>query len=242
VARPPLALLYHGLGDVPRKLDPHGLFVAPSGFARHVGRLRSWGYRFVTFGELATHAAEGRAQGLVALTFDDGFADNLALLGLGIPATVFVVTSWLGGEHPEAGHAILDEDEIRRLAEGGIEIGAHTHTHPDLTTLSAEGARTELERSKRELEQLLQRPVDVAAYPYGHANEETGRACEAAGFRAACRISGEGSWDDPFHLPRQDMPNSSGVLTLRLKRDNRYEQLFRLLPARVARRLLPALR
>src|SRR6266540_5794190 len=104
---PPLALVYHGLADVPLRRDAHGLFVAPGDFRRHVGRLRSWGYRLVTFGRLAELAAGGGAAGHAALTFDDGLADNLHVLApllaeLEAPATVFVVSGWLGGAHPEA--------------------------------------------------------------------------------------------------------------------------------------------
>ncbi len=240
---PPLALLYHGLADVPRRRDPEALFVSPRQFERHIARLRDWGYSLVTFGELARMTVEGRAAGLAALTFDDGFANNTLLLELDVPATIFAVSGWFATEHPVTpGHAILSVEQLRELSAGGIEIGAHTRTHPDLTTLSEQDAHDELAGSKRELEELLQRPVDVAAYPYGRANDATRRACRAAGFRAACRISGEGSWDDPFDLPRQDMLNGSGLLTLRLKRDNRYEGLMRLRAARAARRVLPALR
>jgi peptidoglycan/xylan/chitin deacetylase (PgdA/CDA1 family) len=241
--RPPLILLYHGLSDVPRRDDPEALFVAPRQLERHVARLRRWGYELVTFGEIATRVAERRAEGTAALTFDDGFADNAVLLQLGVPATVFVVSGWIGGKHPAMpGHRMLTEDGVRELAAGGIEIGGHTHMHADLVALDEALARADLERGKHELEALLQRPVDVAAYPYGHANDATRRACRDAGFRAACRISGHGSWDDPLDLPRQDMLNGSGVLTLRLKRDDRYESVMRLLPARAVRHFLPVLR
>ena len=79
-------------------------------------------------------------------------------------------------------------------------------------------------------------PVETAAYPYGLASEQTIRACRDAGFRAACRISGEGSWADPHNLPRQDMLNRSSAVGLRLKRADLYEPLMRFPPARAVRR------
>src|SRR5919108_3968307 len=96
---PPLALVYHGIADVPLRRDPKGLFVAPADFRRHVDRLRSWGYSLVTFGRLAALAADGDAGGHAALTFDDGFADNLHVAAplleeLDAEATVFMVSRW----------------------------------------------------------------------------------------------------------------------------------------------------
>jgi peptidoglycan/xylan/chitin deacetylase (PgdA/CDA1 family) len=222
--RPPLALAYHGIGEVPVQDDPHGLFVAPERLERHIAWLREQGYRLVTFGELVARGEEG----LCALTFDDGFADNEALIGMGVPATVFVVTEWLGGEHPDApGAPMLDADGVRRLRDGGIEIGGHTASHPDLTGLGFEAARAELERGRVELEAILGAPVRSAAYPYGRATVETVRACAAAGFRAACRTSGQGSAGDPLDFPRQDMDGPASLLGLRLKAADRYEPLMR---------------
>jgi len=238
---PPLALVYHGVADVPIRRDVAGLFTRPSAFVRHVSVLRSWGFRLVTLGELARRAAEGEAAGLAALTFDDGLADNLHTLvpilhRLGAPATVFVVSSWSGEPHPDAPWApTLSHAEVRLLAGAGVEIGSHSMTHRDLSALPYEQVRADFSRSRHELEELLDRPVRVATFPFGRASEETSRACRDAGFSAACRISGEGSWDDPWNLPRQDMNNGAGLVGLWLKRDDRYEPLMRLRPGWLAR-------
>jgi peptidoglycan/xylan/chitin deacetylase (PgdA/CDA1 family) len=239
----PLALAYHGIASVPPRRDPHGLFVAPHLLRRHVRWLRRRGYRLVTFGELAARAAAGAGGGFAALTFDDGLADNLALLGLGVPATVFAVSGWLGREHPEApGARVLSAGELRRLHAAGIEIGAHTASHADLTMLGFEAARDELERGRTELEAIIGAPVTSAAYPYGRATAETVRACETAGFLAACRTTGEGSFDAPLDLPREDMTNGATLLGLRLKAAGRYEPLMRHRSARMLRRARQAVR
>jgi peptidoglycan/xylan/chitin deacetylase (PgdA/CDA1 family) len=240
---PPLALTYHGVADVPLRHDPDHLFVRPRDLERHVATLRSWGYELVTFGTLAARVAEGRAEGLAALTFDDGLSDNLTTL---VPllakaraaATVFVVSGWLGRPHPTAPWTrVLTADELRRLAEAGIEVGGHTRTHPDLTALVEAEARAELAAGREELEGILGVPVEVAAYPYGAANAETRDACRAAGFRAACRTLGWGSWSDPYDLPRQAMENRASLVGLRIKRAGLYEPLMRRRPARALRRL-----
>jgi peptidoglycan/xylan/chitin deacetylase (PgdA/CDA1 family) len=246
-ALPPLALAFHGVADVPLRQDPQGLFVAPDELRRHVRRLRDWGYRLVTFGRLAELAAGGGAAGHAALTFDDGLVDNLETLVPLLaeeeaPATVFVVSGWLGMPYPWGGWArIVTEQELRELAASGVEIGAHSCNHDDLSGLGYEQARADLEECKRGLEEMVG-PVETAAYPFGRANEDTIRACRDAGFRAACRISGEGSWSEPHNLPRQDMLNHSSALGLRLKRDDLYEPLMRFPPARAARRASRALK
>ena len=146
---------------------------------------------------------------------------------LGAPATVFVVSSWLGKPHPSAPWArVVDEDELRELGRH-VEVGAHTVTHPDLTTLSRHEAELELGGSRTALEGILGIPVTAAAYPFGAASEETAAACRAAGFVAACMTAGHGSWSDPLRLPRQAAGNRDTVLGLRLKRRGRYEQAMR---------------
>ena len=79
--------------------------VRPSDLRRQLKRLRTWGYEFVQFGEWAQRVWAGDAAGLVTLTFDDGYVDNLETL---VPilaeedatATVFVVSGWLGQPTP----------------------------------------------------------------------------------------------------------------------------------------------
>jgi peptidoglycan/xylan/chitin deacetylase (PgdA/CDA1 family) len=245
---PPLALAYHGIAAAPLRQDPSGLFVRPRDLQRQIRRLKSWGYRLVRFSELAARVLEGRGEGHAALTFDDGPADNLhsllPLLGAeGVPATVFLVSGWLGQRYPEATWArILTRAEARELSRAGVEIGSHTVSHPDLTSLGYADALDELATSKRDLEAIVRAPVEVAAYPYGRASEETVAACREAGYLAACRTSGEGSWKEPLNLPRQDMDNGCTLLGLRLKRDDLYEPLMRSRAGGLAPRLIRAVR
>ena len=229
----PLALAYHAIGTRAVREDPHGLFVSWARLRRHVAWLQRRGYSLVTFGELVARGEDG----LCALTFDDGFESCSALADLGVPATLFVTTGWLGGRHPDVPDAaMLSEDGVRRLHAAGVEIGAHTATHPDLTTLGFDAARDELASARLTLESLLEAPVTSAAYPYGRATAETVRACAAAGFSAACRTSGFGSSSTPLDYPREDMDGPASLLGLRLKAAGRYEPLMRARAARGVRR------
>lgn len=235
---PPLILAYHGVADVPAHKDPEGLFISPRQLRGQINRLRRWGYEFVTFGALAAHVAPGR----VALTFDDGLVDNLEQLAPllrdeAATATTFVTTGWIGQAHPSVPYTrLMTPDEIRELRRCGVEIGAHSVTHPDMTRLDFDTACREVRDSCGRLAEIVGAPVDTFAYPYGFADAGATRAVRAAGVRAACRVRGEGSWEDPLNLPRQDN-NTKSWLGFLLKRDDRYERLMRHGPARAARRL-----
>ena len=230
----PLALAYHGIGKVPVRNDPHGLFVSPGRLRRHAAWLRGHGYTLVTFAELVERGSDG----LAALTFDDGFANNELLLELGLPATVFITTGWLGGEHPSVpGARMIEADGVRRLHAAGIEIGGHTVTHPDLTELDYDAALDEVRSGRQALEAMIDAPVPSFAYPFGTATVETVAACAAAGFRAACRTSGNGSTATPLDYPRENMDGPGTIAGLRLKLAGRYEPLMSHYPARVARRI-----
>lgn len=89
-------LMYHRLRD---EYDPAPLSTAPDTFGHHVGWLqsRSW---LVSLDDGLAHLSTRRRGPRYALTFDDGYRDNLRLLDLSPPppATVYVVTSLIGGE------------------------------------------------------------------------------------------------------------------------------------------------
>ena len=215
--RPAVVLAYHGVSDVPLSREARGLFVRPRDVRRHVARLRAWGYELVTFADLAARAADGRHGGCAALTFDDGFVDNLECLApllfeLRVPATAFVVSGSMGRPHPDASWTrSMTPEEVRHLHDVGIEVGSQSHTGRALASLPYREALDDLLRSRLVLEDLLAAPVEVAAYPYGSASRSTVEACRQAGFRAACRTGGLGSWSEPFALPRQDVRNRKAV-------------------------------
>jgi peptidoglycan/xylan/chitin deacetylase (PgdA/CDA1 family) len=58
-------------------------------------------------------------------------------------------------------------EQVREMAAAGIEFGSHTVTHPILSNTAARQLDEELAGSKQRLEQELQRPMQVIAYPVG---------------------------------------------------------------------------
>jgi peptidoglycan/xylan/chitin deacetylase (PgdA/CDA1 family) len=239
---PPLALCHHGVADVGLGEDVHRLFVRPRDLREEIERLRAWGYELLTFSAWACRVMDGAGAGCATLTFDDGFADNLHALApllaeLRAPATVFVVSGWLGRTHPAApGTRILSVSELRELYGLGVEIGAHSRTHADLRTVSAQEARVELAGSRADLEDLLGSEISVAAYPYGRSSPAVEAAARDSGLASACALW-TGRWSSALDLPRQAMENRSTAFGLRLKQRERYAPLMQHRSARLLRRL-----
>ena len=75
------------------------------------------------------------------------------------------------GSAPPPGH-MLTTPQVRGLRDAGVEIGAHTATHPILTRLDAAAARDDMAQGKETLEGILQEPVRLFAYPNGRPGED----------------------------------------------------------------------
>jgi Predicted xylanase/chitin deacetylase len=119
-----------------------------------------------------------------AITFDDGsksvYSGGLKVMrNNGVKATVFMVSGLIGGvnewdmKNGENIDEMLSLSELKEMFGYGIEIGAHTMTHPRLTQISPEEAFNEISLSKKNLEDLLGASVNFFAYPYGDYSEET---------------------------------------------------------------------
>ncbi len=85
-----------------------------------------------------------------------------------------------------ASHRLLTADELCLIADSPlVEIGAHSLTHPDLTRLTDDDLRREIEEGGRILEELTGRPVRSFAYPLGRYDERVVRAVRRAGYSYA---------------------------------------------------------
>jgi peptidoglycan/xylan/chitin deacetylase (PgdA/CDA1 family) len=155
----------------------------------------------------------------LAITFDDGYRDNFenaapVLEDLGLPATFFIVTQWMGtsvvpwwDEQKGVRHPWMTWDQVRSLQQRGFELGVHTRTHADLGIVTDGAAVEEILGARRELERHVTAPIELFAYPYGKQGnlaEANRRLVKGAGFRCCCSCFGglivPGT--DPFHLRR----------------------------------------
>ena len=69
-------------------------------------------------------------------------------------------------------HMMMSESEVRKLRDCGMEIGAHTVSHPILTSIPNCAAQMEIRDSKRDLEQVLDETVTLFAYPNGAPDQD----------------------------------------------------------------------
>lgn len=111
-------------------------------------------------------------------------------------------------------HRSLRAEEICALSEGEwIEVGAHTVTHPYLSSHSVPFQQNEIQHSRASLEKILSCPVTSFAYPFGNYTEETVSLVQAAGFSRACSTIEEPVWQqsDDFQLPRFEVQDWNGA-------------------------------
>lgn len=106
--------------------------------------------------------------------------------------------------------AMLSTAQLRGLHAAGMGIGAHTASHPILSTLSERAARLEIANGKRQLEEAIQSPVALFAYPNGKAGRDYGAPhvaiVRSLGFTAAVAtdwgVARPGPATDLLQLPR----------------------------------------
>ncbi|MGY1606518.1 MULTISPECIES: polysaccharide deacetylase family protein [unclassified Geodermatophilus] len=216
----PPVLMYHSV-SASTGPDPHRLRVHPDRLDAHLRLLRRLGLRGVSLGELMAAADAGRADGLVGLTFDDGYTDFLdqavPVLGRhGMTGTLYVVAGRLGGANEwDAGPRLdlLDADGVRAVARAGHEIGSHTLTHVRLSAADPVVVAREVTGSRRVLEDVLQSAVSGFCYPWGDFDEAAAETVRAAGYDHAC-VTGDYRPGDRFTVPRCYVAPEDGPVRL----------------------------
>lgn len=192
-------LLYHSVADA---ADPRFAqwTVSPELFAAQMEVLAQEGWRTLTVSELAElwDSPEEIPERVVAITFDDGFADFHSaawpqLRRHGFAATVFVTTGYVGstsawlGRVGEGDRPLMSWSQIAEIAAAGIEVGAHGHSHVQLDTVSNGQATYEIELSRQALADVIG-PVASFAYPHGYHSRAARREVRRAGFSSACAV------------------------------------------------------
>ena len=85
-----------------------------------------------------------------------------------IPVTLFVTTGTIVNNNK----SYLNWDEIRKLKEEGVTIGAHSHTHAHMPDLSIDEVKKEIEISNKIFLKELGEIPSLFAYPYGETSNE----------------------------------------------------------------------
>ncbi len=215
--RAPIPILsYHQTAAAPPRGVPYrGLVLPPARFAWQMRVLRWLGYRGLSMRDLAPYLRGERSGKVVGITLDDGYVNNFehalpVLQEVGFTATSFVVSGQLGGTNvwdASIGIAparLMTVHHLREWMAAGMEVGAHTRNHVDLTACDPVRARAEIMQSRHDLEQALGAPIQSFCYPYGQYREEHVEMARGAGFELATTSdSARARWDtDLLRLPR----------------------------------------
>lgn len=220
--RAPISVLfYHRVADT----HPNGWTLSTDAFTRQIDWLQKR-FDVVSLAEAQRRLADGPSRRpAVAITFDDGYGENCEtaiplLLDRKLPFTYFVSTQIVQDQSAfphdlAAGQRLRPNTiaELRWMADAGVEIGAHTRTHPDLGRSSDEAwLAEEILGSTDDLEAWTGRRPRYFAFPFGQTSNftpEAMRLCRRAGFAGVC--SAYGAYNRPeqtshdhgaFHLRR----------------------------------------
>ncbi|MGI8623131.1 MAG: polysaccharide deacetylase family protein, partial [Solirubrobacteraceae bacterium] len=126
-------------------------------------------------------------------------------------------------------------DELRDLAAAGVELGAHTITHPNLEELDYDSCLREMVESRDLITKLTGERVRTFAYPFCTYGEAAMRAARDAGFETAVTCQGRGSWT-PYELKRTMITGKDGPASFALKLGGLYGPMFHSTVGRLARR------
>ncbi len=251
-------LMYHSIGA---EISPgrHAYFrtaTTPGTFLRHMKTLRRRGVRTLTLSQAAFELANpslAPAGPAVALTFDDAYLDFRTaawpvLESLGMSATVFVSTAYMGRDFP-AGPRCMATADVLALARAGVEIGSHTVTHPQLVDVPRLRLWAELGQSHATLSGIVGHPVTSFSYPYRFPSERASfrRQLEAAlvecGYRqgVTTTIGIADTACDSLFMRRLPINDDDDDALFAAKLDGDYDWMRRVQSMRKAlRRLVPA--
>ena len=208
-------LFYHRVSDV----HQNPWTIPTEQFIQQMDWLRKR-FEIISLEEVKNRIRNGNSQPAVAITFDDGYADNCLtaipyLVKNQIPATYFVSVDFVLNDKPfphdvQAGQPLSPNgiESLRLISRAGIEIGAHTRTHIDLGKVTdGEKLFDEVVSAKQELESFLEQKIRHFAFPFGQVenlNEEVFELAKKHGFTTVSSAFGgyNAIGSDGFHLQR----------------------------------------
>lgn len=195
-------------------------------FREHLDVLTRPDIRVVPLDEVVT-SQHIRGQALVALTFDDAFA-NFAevvwplLQERSLPATLYVPTGFIDGDIPSPllgaeNEAACSWKTLRRLANEGVDLGSHSHSHRDFPRLSPHERQHELRHSRTRLRDGAGVTPRSFCYPRAHWDRQSltdVRSVYAHAVVGGGRRLRPGS--DPARLPRLPLRTDTSTEDLAL--------------------------
>jgi peptidoglycan/xylan/chitin deacetylase (PgdA/CDA1 family) len=221
--RMPDVLMYHSV--TPYAEDPYEVTISPYRFEQQMRWLDRRGLRGVSMSELLAARRRYCDEGLVGLTFDDGYADFLryavpVLHRYGFGATAFVIAGRLGGVNAWDSlgprKPLMTARQVREAVAAGVEIGSHGLRHISLHTTTGRALSREQRLSRQILQDVTGSRVGGFCYPYGHVSGRIVDGVQEAGYDYACAIA-PGELTGRYAVPRIYVGAADGGARLRAK-------------------------
>ncbi|TMC81951.1 MAG: polysaccharide deacetylase family protein [Chloroflexi bacterium] len=201
-------LMYHRIVEQEPPVDPDRICTSVGRLADHLDLLAAHDFAAVPL-ELACRPPEHGEGRRFAITFDDGYEETLRLAqpvleARSLPATVFVVSSMIGGNATwnDEPRPLLTRTQLLDLHASGMFIGSHGRNHRRLSTLEPPAIQDEVQGSREELEQLLGVAVRFIAYPHHDLDARVAAAAASAGYAGAA--GGRAGRHERYNLHRID--------------------------------------
>ena len=192
--------------------------ISPLLFSQHLRYLKDKHFSVMTLSQglklLTGHESLDKK---VVLTFDDGYENFHSrafplLSQYHFPATVFLVARYVGREsswekkNKIPAQRLMNWSQVEKLTHSGIEFGSKSLTHRDLTRISIDEVREELEESRTMIEEYAGNGVHIFAYPFGLYNA-TVREMVRKHYDAAVgtNLAEATDKEDPYDLSRVDV-------------------------------------
>jgi peptidoglycan/xylan/chitin deacetylase (PgdA/CDA1 family) len=211
-------LMYHYISGLPAGADQLrvGLTVDPSRFREHLDLLRSQGYRSVSLYEVYLALTHGYAlpPNPIVLTFDDGYTDHIEtvmplLREYGFIGTFFIITGF--ADDLRSGY--LTWPQVQQLAAGGMEVAAHSKSHPDLRGRDHDYLVYEVMGSLESIRVNVGSTMLAFAYPMGRYDDGTVDMLRQTGVTAAVttKHGATHTTDGVLEMSRLRVQNTTGV-------------------------------
>ena len=190
---PPVVMLHHVTDDPALDaLKPYS--ISRASFTRLLDVLEQEGFITTVFGDV-----DFRKGKKVIITFDDcpkhlwDFAIP-ELQRRGMKAVFYMPTAYLGGHNDwdiqfgKPTVELMDNADIKKLADIGMEVGSHSYHHVRLGDLGAAEVAANLQQSKEILEGLTGKKILSIAYPFGSIPKNEQRLLKDAGYEYGLSI------------------------------------------------------
>ena len=214
-------LAYHKIDKV---IELGVTCISPKTFERQIRFLAESGYQSISPELIFSVIRDGEKfpEKPILITFDDGYENFYhyaypIMRKYGYTATIFLLAGYTGGKMANAPimnywdvklgrrrFKHLTCSQIQYLSEEGFSFGSHGVNHLFLAYHSDANASFEIRTSKSILEDLLQKPINFFAYPYGNYDYRIANLVQKSGYMAAFSLNPSKviKADNLYFLPR----------------------------------------